>query len=76
MVLPDAEVRIGDVGEFHGWRMKSERERARTQALPVGLIGVLQGGYTATWRHYLAADPPAQARDEERGYIQRAFPAG
>jgi hypothetical protein len=27
--LPDAEVRIGDVGQFHGWRMQPNRRNCK-----------------------------------------------
>jgi hypothetical protein len=29
VVLPDAEVRISDVGEFHGWRMSNETGKGK-----------------------------------------------
>ena len=29
VVLPDAKVRISDVGEFHGWRMNNETGKSK-----------------------------------------------
>jgi hypothetical protein len=89
VVLANAEVRIGDVGEFHGWRMNNETGKSkqlgaiRTQirqqlAMPasaVRIIGVLQGGNPPPSRGDFAGHPASKARGEIGAGILRSFSA-
>ncbi len=76
VVLPDTEVRIGDVCEFHGWRMKSAAGKGKNSGVTHrahrrASVRVFRGVASLPRRH-----PPAQARGKERGHIQSGVRCG
>ena len=77
VVLPDAEVRISDVGEFHGWRMKNETGKGKQSiaASAVHIVSVPQGGNSPSRRGNFARYPAAQAGAEKGEGIGRPLPA-
>ena len=50
VVLPDAEVGVCDVGQFHGWRMGLKAVKSKNfahQTAPVGIVHPLESGNPA-----------------------------
>lgn len=62
MVLPDSEVRIGDMSQFHGWRMRGNALKSKNLGglESVRVVGALERGDCPSRGEDFAVYPAAE----------------